>query len=295
MIVASFRQGSQTRSVTSWVIIGCGYVGTALARRLVAEGVAVTVTRRDAAAARALAVELSSTGAVMGGALDLAGPPRAADQAMLAMFARDRPTVVCCAPPGADPAAEIARLHELARSAHRFIYVSSTGVYAPGGGAWVDESWPLEPMTAAGQARLAAERSLFAAAPDAVALRAAGIWGPGRGLLDRLRAGTYRIVGDGRTHVSRIHVDDLVAAIVRAAATVTTGAVNIADDDPAPIGEVADALAARLGVAAPPRVPIDAVDPEVAGMLAADRRIANGRMKQELGVVLRYPSWRSAL
>ena len=30
-------------------------------------------------------------------------------------------------------------------------------------------------------------------------------------------------------------------------------------------------------------------------MLTADRRIANGRIKAELGVVLRYPSWRAAL
>ena len=71
--------------------------------------------------------------------------------------------------------------------------------------------------------------------------------------------------------------------------------VGIADDDPAPIGEVADALASTLGVAPPPRVPVESVAPEVAGMLTADRKIANGRMKQELGVVLRYPSWRSAI
>jgi hypothetical protein len=30
-------------------------------------------------------------------------------------------------------------------------------------------------------------------------------------------------------------------------------------------------------------------------MLTADRRIANRRMKDELGVVLRYPSWRTAI
>jgi nucleoside-diphosphate-sugar epimerase len=135
---------------------------------------------------------------------------------------------------------------------------------------------------------------LLAAAPNAIVLRAAGIWGPGRGIADRLRAGTYRIVGDGSAHVSRIHVDDLVETIVRAAATAVTGAVNVADDDPAPIGVVADTLAAQLGVPAPPRMAIASVDAEVAGMLAADRRIANDRMKRELGVVLRHPSGRTA-
>ena len=85
-------------------------------------------------------------------------------------------------------------------------------------------------------------------------LRAAGIYGPGRGLVERMRAGTYRIVGDGRAHVSRIHVDDLVEAIVRAGESSATGAFNVADDDPAPIGEVADAVAAHLGLPPPPRV-----------------------------------------
>jgi nucleoside-diphosphate-sugar epimerase len=105
----------------------------------------------------------------------------------------------------------------------------------------------------------------------------------------------YRVIGDGTSHVSRIHVVDLVAAIVRAGTTAVTGAVNAADDDPAPIGAVADAIAARLGLPPPPRVPAAAVPPEVAGMLTADRKIANRRLRDELGVALRYPSWRDAL
>ncbi len=63
--------------------------------------------------------------------------------------------VVCCAPPGADPAAEItAAARRRSRRAHRVIvYVSSTGVYGPGHGAWVDETWPIAPRTGAGRAR----------------------------------------------------------------------------------------------------------------------------------------------
>ena len=74
-----------------------------------------------------------------------------------------------------------------------------------------------------------------------------------------------------------------------------TGAINVADDDPAPLGEVADAVAARLGLPPQPRVPTAAVPAEVAGMLTADRRIANRRLRDELGVALRYPSWRDGL
>jgi nucleoside-diphosphate-sugar epimerase len=165
-------------------------------------------------------------------------------------------------------------------------------VYGPAGGAWVDESWPVAPHTRAGRARAAAEAEL---GRFAVALRVAGIHGPGRGLVERIRAGTYRVIGDGSAHVSRIHVVDLVEAIVRAGRSQVAGPINIAEDDPAPIGEVADAVAAHFGLPPPPRVPADAVDPEVSGMLTADRRIANARMKNELGVVLRYPSWRRSI
>ena len=60
------------------------------------------------------------------------------------------------------------------------------------------------------------------------------------------------------------------------------------------IGVVADEVAARLGLSPPPRVAVSQVAPEVAGMLTADRRIANRRLG-ELGVALRYPSWRDYL
>jgi nucleoside-diphosphate-sugar epimerase len=262
-----------------WLVVGCGYTGRALARALIARGDDVTVTRRDAAAATHIATELGARGL----GYDLAAPLTAPADAV----------VVCLAPPGADPAREMA--HLAGAGAARVVYASSTGVYAPGGGAWVDEAFPTAPTTAAGRARLAAEHALAASAPGAVRLRAAGIYGPDRSLVDRLRAGSYRIVGDGRACVSRVHVDDLVAAIVAAGTSAIAGPVNIADDDPAPIGEVADALAAAIGVPAPPRVPVAQVDPELAGMLAADRRIANARMKRELGVALRHPSWRGLL
>src|SRR5438445_4308852 len=114
MIVANARQGSQTCAVR-WVVIGCGYVGSALAARLVADGQDVVATRRTAfqppPGARALVADLGRT----------ALP--------------DADVVVCCAPPPAD----IARL----AGARRLVYLSSTGVYAPAGGAWVDETWPV--------------------------------------------------------------------------------------------------------------------------------------------------------
>lgn len=252
-----------------WVVVGCGYTGEYVVAALVQAREDVTIVRRSDAV-HAQAARLGVRG--VQGAADVTGA-----------------IAVYLAPPGPDPAGEVRALF----GAARIVYVSSTGVYPPAGGAWVDESWPLAPVTASGRARVVAEAALAEAPCSWISLRVAGIHGPGRGLVERIRAGTYRVVGDGRSHVSRIHVVDLAQAIVAAGRSAVTGAVNVADDDPAPIGEVADAVAARFGLPPPPRVPADTVAPDVAGMLTADRRIANRRLVEELGVVLRYPSWRT--
>jgi nucleoside-diphosphate-sugar epimerase len=129
-----------------------------------------------------------------------------------------------------------------------------------------------------------------------VRLRVAGIYGPGRSVIARLQAGTYRIVGDGTTQLSRVHVDDVVTCILAAGDAATPGPIyNVADDDPSPAREVALDAAVLLGVPPPPTVPLSAVDAETAGMLTADRRIDSSRIKRELGVHLRYPTWRAAL
>src|SRR3954447_21527317 len=123
--------------MSTWVIVGAGYTGGALARRLASEGHDVIATRRTPPAAEeALGAQGTPEQGYRVLALDLARPPAQRFPGAI---------VVCCAPPGADPAGEMANLVALGGS--RIVYVSSTGVYAPGGGAWVDESWPIAPIT----------------------------------------------------------------------------------------------------------------------------------------------------
>lgn len=268
-----------------WVVVGCGYTGMYLVRALLGQSAAVTITKRDAGAAFELGRQLG----VRGVRADLS------DRESLVGLVPDDAIVVSLAPPGQEPAREIQNLLAVCETAHKLVYVSSTGVYGRGGGDWVDETWPIAPLTASGKARAEAEAALSRSTIPWISLRSAGIHGPGRKMIDRIRDGTHRIVGDGTAYVSRIHVTDLVAAIIAAGEKPVTGFVNVADDDPSPIGIVADAIAKHLGVPPSPRVPVDSVSPEVAGMLTADRRIANRRMKEELGVELRFPSWRTSL
>ena len=272
----------------SWLIIGAGYTGGRLAARLAERGDSVTVTRRHFDTAGAGARWPSTVTEL---ALDLDGelPPLSAGGG----------AAVVCAPPGESAGQREARLVAALRDCSRLIYVSSTGVYGPGGGQWVDERWPIAPHGALGEARAAAEASLVRAAESAsiswCLLRAAGIYGPGRGLVARVRSGAARVIEDGRACVSRIHVEDLVTAIVHAAEREICGAVNCADDEPSPHGEVLDAVAAHLGLPPPPRVGAYELSDAARAMLLADRKIQNRRMRQELGVELRYPSWRDGL
>ncbi|RMH43224.1 MAG: NAD-dependent epimerase/dehydratase family protein [Deltaproteobacteria bacterium] len=279
-----------------WTVVGAGYTGARLARRLVAGGSRVVVTRRERDAARSVAAPLGPAARAV--AVDLA------EAGGLANAIEPGAVVAMLAPPGpASPEAERRAVAVAAAAgAARIVYVSSTGVYPPSAdGAWMDEDTPPAPASERGRLRLAAETAVLDAAAeagvDAVALRAAGIYGPGRGIAARLAAGTYRIVGDGDTFVCRIHVDDLVSAIVAAGtiARLPRRIYNVCDDEPAPSAVVAAEVARRLGVPPPPRVPVGEVDPTIAAMLTANRRVSNRRLKRELGVALRYPTWREGM
>lgn len=278
-----------------WVIIGCGYTGKRLARRLLAAGARVWATGRSAEAVRAIVADVGA--GIAAHAVDLA------DAGALRGWMPAGAIVVDLAPPVPGAATGEENLITAARAAdaRRIVYVSSTGVYPPGDGSWIDEDSRVGPTTSRGRDRLTAETTVLANARardiDAVSLRVAGIYGPGRGVPARLHAGTYRIIGAGDTYVSRIHVDDLATVILAAGMSrdLPRAIYNVADDEPETSRVYADAVADLLGVTRPPSVPVSAVDPWVAAMLGANRRISNAHMKQDLGVILTYPTWREGL
>lgn len=254
------------------------------------------MTRRSAEDAEGIARTLS----VHGRALDL---ERSADVLVAPEWLPRGAIVVDCAPPSArGPDAE----RELVRSAHtagavRIVYISSTGVYPPGDGGWIDERSPVGPTSHHGHARLAAETVLLEECEklglSAVSLRAVGIYGPGRGVHTRLRAGNYRVIGAGNTFVNRLHVDDLVAAIIAAATapTLPEPVYLVADDRPETSRTYADAVAHVIGVPRAPSVPESSVAPWIVSMLGANRRVSNARIKKHLALELSYPTWREGL
>jgi nucleoside-diphosphate-sugar epimerase len=179
-------------------------------------------------------------------------------------------------------------------------YLSTTGVYGDRDGAWVDEADAVAPSMARTRRRVAAEGHWQASGLPVHVFRLAGIYGPGRGrnALEAVRAGTARrIVKPGQVF-GRVHVDDIVQALRASVARPNPGAVyNVADDEPAPPQDVVAFACALLGVAPPPEVPYEQVElsPMARSFYADNRRIDNARIKRELGVILRYPTYRDGL
>jgi len=205
--------------------------------------------------------------------------------------------ILSSVPPAADGNDPVLAAHgdAIARAPARWIgYLSSTGVYGDVGGAWVDETAPRQGRRAG---RNLADERWEALHPQARVFRLPGIYGPGRSALDRLRAGPVARI-DKPGHVfSRIHVDDIAAAVLASMAGGAPGLYNIADDLPAP-GEAVTAAAGRLlGQEPSPLVPLSeaTLSPMGRAFYAECRRVANGRMKRQLGVTLLYPDYHAGL
>jgi nucleoside-diphosphate-sugar epimerase len=273
------------------LIVGCGYLGRALARQWRQEGWVVVGTTRSPAGTVALREQ--GIEPVVCDVLDvpgLASLPRAdvvvhcvgldrtSGQSMRAVYVEGLANVV-------------AALTRDGPGPGRFVYVSSAGVYGQGDGVVVDEGSATGPADDSGRVVLEAEQLLRERMPSALVLRCAGLYGPGRLIrAQALRAGEP-ITGDGDKWLNLIHVEDAAAAVQLAAERGRAGAVyNVCDGQPVRRRDFYAALADLLG-APPPRFvpyPPGAAPPRSE---RADRRVSNRRLREELGFVPRYPSY----
>lgn len=266
--------------------IGHGYSARALVRVL-GQGWRVIGTTRSAASAEALRREgveaLVWPGADLSAALDQASH------------------LLSSVPPGPEGDPVVAALGDRLRAARHLAwvgYLSTTGVYGDHGGGWVDETTPAVPTTERGRARLAAEAQWAALGLPLHVFRLAGIYGPGRSPLDRVRDATARSVVKPGQVFSRIHVEDIAQVLAASIARPNPGAIyNVADDEPAPPEDVLAFAARMLGLPPPPEVPVDKADlgPMARSFYAESKRVRNDRIKTELGVHLRHPDYRAGI
>lgn len=263
------------------LILGCGYTGVRVARRCLDRGMRVVVTTRDPARLHELAqagatvypLEAQSA-ASLRGLRDMLDPDAIVLHSLPLIERADAPH---------DPTPAL--IEALGARAARLVYLSTTGVY--GAATRVDERTPIQPVTLRQQLRAAAEHAVLAGVRSALVLRPAAIYGPGRGTLESIRVGRYRLVGDGSNVTSFIHVDDLAAHAEAALFSTLTGAYPVADDHPSPAREVAAYCAALLDAPMPPSMPIEQAHETQRFTRAVDGRA----IRRALGITLRYPSY----
>jgi len=272
------------------VILGCGYVGTRIAKKALEAGRQVRVCARGTARLQpmiALGAEVkfldattpkqftAACASISGGTVIYSIPP------------------VTALPPG--HALRAALQAAYGGGAACFILFSSSGLYGdePDDDVWIDEDTPIRPdaaMNSIQSEETEMERCTFDRL-NLVTMRLAPVYGPGRGVRNRIRKGDYRILDDGQHVTSRIHVDDVARVVFAAEEKAPTRSVFLlADDSPTTQGEYATWLAERMKVAVPPHRQM--IEPGKAKVAHRNRKIRNKRVKETLGIELLYPSFR---
>ena len=176
-------------------------------------------------------------------------------------------------------------------------YVSATSVYTEADGGWVTEDSPTEPSSRRGQWRRHAEMT-WQDMLGAEVFRAAGIYGPGRSPLKGLLEGKGRIILKPGHQFNRIHVVDIARVIMAAMASPRANRIlNLADGSPCEAGDVIRYASELLDVPAPEPVPFAEADlsPMARSFYATSRKVDSSRIKDELGVDLLYPDYKSGM
>jgi nucleoside-diphosphate-sugar epimerase len=181
-------------------------------------------------------------------------------------------------------------------------YLSTTGVYGDREGRWVDENSELRPSSKRGSRRVKAEEQWLSMLQShnlpIHIFRLAGIYGPGRSALDTIRAGTARCIEKPGHAFSRIHVEDIVQALLASIKNPNPGAIyNLCDDNPAPSHEIIAHACALLGRPVPPIISFEDADltPMARSFYNDNKRVKNDRIKNDLNINLKYPDYKSGL
>jgi nucleoside-diphosphate-sugar epimerase len=186
----------------------------------------------------------------------------------------------------------------------RLVYISTSGVYGDCGGAVIDETRTVAPHNGRAWRRVDAERVLRNWARSTRSslsiVRVPGIYAAGRLPLQRLQQGTPALLAADDVYTNHIHADDLARIVVRALQRALPGRVyHAVDDTQMKMADYFDAVATAYGLPPPPRLGRAALAGQVSPMLLSfmseSRRMANTRIKRELGVRLAYPDVPAAL
>ncbi len=280
--------------MTHLLAMGLGYTARVVSDQLKADGWSITGSARSAE--KVAAMQAEGFGAV---AFD------PAQEVMPEKLPGDITHLLISAAPGADGDPVLGALDDMLVTLLHLEwvgYLSTIGVYGNADGAWIDESAQRKPSSERGKRRVIAEDAWLAfGARTGIAVqifRLPGIYGPGRSPLNKVADGkSRRVIKPGQVF-NRAHVGDIAQVVLASMAQPRAGAVyNVSDDEPAPPQEVIAYASELLGVEAPPEVDFDTADmtPMARSFYSDNKRVGNALIKNELGVTLKYPTYREGL
>jgi nucleoside-diphosphate-sugar epimerase len=270
--------------VNNLLIFGLGYTGQRLAHSLQREGWDVCGTVRTADKVKQLKAQ------------DL--------QPVLFEEAGDLISkathIICSIPPGeeGDPALNSYASALEVKKFQWVGYFSTTGVYGDLGGGVATEVTPTNPSNLRSLRRVRAEHKWQLLAPSAHVFRLPGIYGPGRSILDRIKGGQSSYTKKAGHRFSRIHVDDIVGAVIASINNPRHGSTyNIVDDLAAETDDLIKFSCSLLGCSLPEAIPFAEANlsPMARSFYSDNRTVSNSLMKSDLNYTLKYPSYREGL
>lgn len=267
------------------VIAGCGDLGGALAKRLMARGWAVYGMRRDVSR-------------LPEGVLPLAGDliagecpenwPRKVDYLVYCPAAGKRDAELYHALYVEGLRRVVGWMAERRQQPRHLLQISSTGVYGQSQGEWVTENSPALADSDTARALIEAEDVALRSGVPASVVRLAGIYGPGRNrLIEQVRAGVM-VPAEPVQYTNRIHRDDAAGLLQHLLLQADQNELLApcylgVDDEPAPLHEVCSWLAEQLGTS------LQAEGPGIGRM--GSKRCSN-ELARETGWAPAYPSYR---
>lgn len=263
------------------LILGCGYSGICIAKnwRKNRGGIVIGSTRNHHEKLKSLGISPIELGEIKA----IKNHIEAADAILIST-------------PPPDPAYPLyATL--IAQSSAWLGYLSTTAVYGDRNGAWVDETTPAAPSSERGKLRMETENLWRESTPRINIFRLAGIYGEGRGPLQKILNGKNQSITKPNQVFGRIHVEDIARIILASYSAQDQGEIyNVTDNLPCPPEEVFDFCAKELGINAP--APISFDDADISQMARSfygeNKRVSNQKIRDHFGDLL-FPTYKEGI
>jgi len=181
----------------------------------------------------------------------------------------------------------------------RIVYISTSGVYGDCGGAWVNETRPVNAKNHRALRRVDAEQQIRLWAKQhqvkASILRVPGIYAADRLPLSRIKSGSPCIAAAEDSFTNHIHADDLACISIAALQRGKPCRIyHASDDSNLKMGEYFDQVADACKLPRMPRISRaeaqEILSPMLLSFMNESRRLTNDRLKRELKVVLKFPT-----